>query len=91
VWKVTEAYTATEFPDDETCVGYAIDVYQESINKTFRGSVNFNYLKRLMANFYEVVQRDDALKRGCPTAPACLSSCMRIPYGAHQANAIHGI
>lgn len=64
VWQVTKAYTATEFPDDETCLGYAIDVYQESINKTFREYlVNFNYLKRLMANFgFEVVQRDDALK-----------------------------
>jgi hypothetical protein len=64
VWQVTKAYTATEFLDDETCVGYAIDVYQESINKTFREYlVNFNYLERLMANFgFEVVQRDDALK-----------------------------
>ena len=64
VWQVTKAYAATEFPDDETCVGYAIDVYQESINKTFREYlVNFNYLKRLMANFgFEVVQRDDAVK-----------------------------
>ena len=64
VWHVTKAYNATEFPDDETCVGYAIDVYQESINKTFREYlVNFNYLKRLMANFgFDVVQRDDAAK-----------------------------
>ena len=64
VWQVTKAYTATEFLDDETCVGYAIDVYQESINKTFREYlVNFNYLERLMVNFgFEVVQRDDALK-----------------------------
>jgi hypothetical protein len=64
VWQVTKAYSATEFLDDETSVGYAIDVYQESINKTFREYlVNFNYLKRLMANFgFEVVQRDDAAK-----------------------------
>jgi hypothetical protein len=64
VWQVSKAYTAAEFPDDDTCVGYAIDVYQESINKTFREYlVNFNYLKRLMANFgFEVVQRDDAVK-----------------------------
>ena len=68
VWQVTKAYAATEFPDDETCVGYAIDVYQESINKTFREYlVNFNYLKRVMANFgFEVVARDDALKLGLP-------------------------
>jgi hypothetical protein len=68
VWQVTKAYAATEFPDDETCVGYAIDVYQESINKTFREYlVNFNYLKRLMANFgFEVVPREDALKLGLP-------------------------
>jgi len=64
VWQVTKAYAATEFPDDETSVGYAIDVYQESINKTFREYlVNFNYLKRMMSNFgFEVVERDDALK-----------------------------
>jgi hypothetical protein len=64
VWQVTKAYTAAEFPDDETCVGYAIDVYQESINKTFREYlVNFNYLKRLIANFgFELVPRDDAVK-----------------------------
>jgi hypothetical protein len=68
VWQVTKAFTSTEFPDDETCVGYAIDVYQESINKTFREYlVNFNYLKRLMANFgFEVVPREDALKLGLP-------------------------
>ena len=68
VWHVTKAYTATEFLDDESCIGYAIDVYQESINKTFREYlVNFNYLKRLMANFgFDVVQRDDALKLGMP-------------------------
>jgi len=68
VWQVTKAYAATEFPDDETCVGYAIDVYQESINKTFREYlVNFAYLKRLMANFgFEVVPREDALKLGLP-------------------------
>ena len=68
VWQVTKAYAATEFPDDETCVGYAIDVYQESINKTFREYlVNFDYLKRLMENFgFEVLQRDDALKLGLP-------------------------
>ena len=64
VWQVTKAYAATEFPDDETSVGYAVDVYQESINKTFREYlVNFNYLKRMMSNFgFEVVERDDALK-----------------------------
>lgn len=64
VWQVTKAYTATEFLDDETCLGYAIDVYQESINKTFREYlVNFNYLKRLMTNYgFEVVHRDDANK-----------------------------
>jgi hypothetical protein len=68
VWQVTKAYAATEFLDDETCVGYAIDVYQESINKTFREYlVNFAYLKRLMANFgFEVVPREDALKLGLP-------------------------
>ena len=64
VWQVTKAFASTEFLDDETSVGYAIDVYQESINKTFREYlVNFNYLKRMMSNFgFDVVEREDALK-----------------------------
>ena len=52
IWEITKKYGQTELLDDESCLGYAIDVYQESINKTFREYlVNFNYLNRLLENY----------------------------------------
>jgi len=52
IWEITKRYVNTEFNDDESCLGYAIDIFQESINKTFREYlVNFNYLIRLMENY----------------------------------------
>ena len=51
IWKLTKKYDATDFNDDESSLGYAIDIYQETINKTFREYlVNFKYLTRIMEN-----------------------------------------
>ena len=36
MWSVTKQYNRDTYEPDESCVGYPIDVYQESINKTFR-------------------------------------------------------
>ena len=35
MWDVKKLYASNEFNDDESSLGYKIDVYQESINKTF--------------------------------------------------------
>ena len=35
VWELTKKYDSDTFEDNETSVGYAIDIYQETINKTF--------------------------------------------------------
>ena len=44
IWQITKKYSYGSFDDTETSIGYAIDIYQESINKTFRDYfVNFNY------------------------------------------------
>lgn len=52
VWSITKKYDFSEYLDDESCLGYAIDVYQESINKTFREYlVNYNYLNRILNNY----------------------------------------
>ena len=61
VWSITRQYAYDKrdkqggsggYLDDETSVGYAIDVYQESINKTHREYlVNMTYLTRLMENY----------------------------------------
>ena len=36
IWEITKRYNHENFNNDESCLGYAIDIYQETINKTFR-------------------------------------------------------
>jgi len=51
IWELTKKYEAADFIDDETSLGYGIDIYQETINKTFREYlVNYKYLLRIMEN-----------------------------------------
>jgi hypothetical protein len=51
IWELTKKFDATDFIDDETSLGYGIDIYQETINKTFREYlVNYKYLLRVMEN-----------------------------------------
>jgi len=51
IWEITKKYDAQEFNDDESSLGYPINVYQETINKTFMEYlVNFKYLIRIMEN-----------------------------------------
>lgn len=52
IWEVEKMYDKNDFNDNETSFGYAINVYQESINKTFKEYlVNFNYLSILLENY----------------------------------------
>ena len=51
VWEVTKKYDNLRFMNDESCLGYTVDVYQETINKTFSEYlVNYDYLIRLISN-----------------------------------------
>lgn len=52
ILKIKKQYLQTGFPNDEDSLGYAIDVFQESINKTFREYlVNYEYLVRIMSDY----------------------------------------
>ena len=52
IWEVTKHYDSDTLENNATSVGMAIDVYQETINKTFREYlVNFNYLDKLMQEY----------------------------------------
>ena len=64
IWQITKKYSYKNFDDDETSLGYAIDIYQESINKTFREYlVNFEYLIRIMENYgFIVAPKDDLIR-----------------------------
>lgn len=52
IWEVTKQYDNSEFENNSNCIGMAIDVYQDSINKVFREYlVNFNYLDKLLQEY----------------------------------------
>ena len=62
IWEVTKQYNNTEFNNDDSSIGCAIDVYQESINKVFREYlVNFTYFIRVMENYGFVLLSQDEL------------------------------
>ena len=52
ILEITKQYDETEFNNDSSCLGYAIEVLQETINVRWKEYlVNFNYLIRVMENF----------------------------------------
>ena len=51
IWEISKGYSNESFNDDESSLGYSINVYQETINKVIREYlVNFEYFKRVMEN-----------------------------------------
>ena len=64
IWEVTKRYDRKEFSDNVSCLGYKIDVYQESINKTFSEFlVNYDYLTQLLENYGFVLLKRDELSK----------------------------
>ena len=68
IWQIVKEYDDTVFEDDESCIGYKISVYQDSINKMFpEYLVNYDYLNRIMEDYgFTVLPREDAKKIGLP-------------------------
>ena len=68
VWRVVKNYAQEEFNDDETCLGYEIPVFQESINKlAVEYLVNFNYLVYLMSFYgFTLISKQQAKSFGLP-------------------------
>jgi hypothetical protein len=69
IFELTKQYNHTGYSPDETCLGYAINVYQETINKTFREYlVNFDYFVKVMEDFgFVLVTKEAAHKMGLPS------------------------
>jgi len=69
IFGLTKQYSFTGFPEDENSTGYAIDVYQESINKVFREYlVNFRYFVRLMDDYgFTLISQEEASAMGLPS------------------------
>ena len=70
LWEVTKRYAHENFPPNAASIGYAIDVYQESINKTAREFlVNFEYLTRLLEDYGLVLlERKEANELNLPNS-----------------------
>tara|TARA_B100001063_G_scaffold59787_1_gene54007 strand:- start:2312 stop:4969 length:2658 start_codon:yes stop_codon:yes gene_type:complete len=75
ICEITKQYDRDDFNDDLTSLGYPIDVFQESINKTFREYlVNFTYLTRVLENYGLVpVKKDELKKMGIPNSSGSFS------------------
>ena len=75
IYEITKLYDETGFPDDEESIGYPINVYQESINLTFKEYlVNFTYLTQLMENYgFLLVTKDEAARMNLPSGSGLFS------------------
>ena len=68
MWEIKKQYSQTTFENNMSSLGYQIDVYQESINKTFSEYlVNYDYLTRLLENYgFILITRQEAKDMGLP-------------------------
>jgi hypothetical protein len=89
IWEVTKEYSQTTYDTDISCVGYAIDVYQDSINKTIKEYlVNFTYFTELMRGYgFELLKRDEAVKLGLPNSSGMFSELFAVMESEIQQDA----
>jgi hypothetical protein len=75
IWEIKKQYSAKKFEDDITCLGYKIDVFQESINKSFSEFlVNYDYLNRVMEDYgFKLITREEARAIGMPEGSGLFS------------------
>jgi hypothetical protein len=68
IWQIIKDYQSDEYLDDESCIGYKIDVYQESINQIIgEYLVNYDYLNRIMEDYGFIrINTEDSKKLGLP-------------------------
>ena len=62
IWSITKSYNAATFEDNESCLGYKIDVYQDSINQTLpEFLVNFDFLTSTLEKYgFNLLTREEA-------------------------------
>ena len=80
VWSITKQYDATIFEDNESCLGYKIDVYQDSINQTLpEYLVNFDFLTSTMDKYgFSLVTRDEAIQMKLPEGSGMFSELFNV-------------
>ena len=75
IWEIVKDYGAETFDDDSSCIGYKINVYQESINQyIYEYLVNYDYLNRLMEAYgFKLVNKEEANEMGLPEGSGLFS------------------
>jgi len=70
MWEITKQYDSDTFDNNESCLGYQIDVYQESINKVFpEYLVNYDYLIRLLEQYgFALLTAKESQEMGIPSS-----------------------
>ena len=66
IFEIQKMYSETGFADDETSIGYPINVFQESINNyAVEYLVNYEFFRRSMENYgFQVVTDEEARSHG---------------------------
>lgn len=75
IWQIVKNYDSEVFEDNSSCIGYKIDVYQESINQLLpEYLINFDYLIRIMENYgFKLIDRNEAQNLGLPEGSGLFS------------------
>ena len=70
MWEITKQYDSDTFDNNESCLGYQVDVYQESINKIFpEYLVNYDYLIRILEQYgFALLTVPECQELGMPTS-----------------------
>ena len=80
IWEVIKQYDSNIFNDDESSIGYPIDIYQETIGKMFREYlVNFTYLIRLMEDYgFSLISKEEANLINLPNSTGLFSEMFSL-------------
>jgi len=75
VWEIVKGYNSTSLEDNSSCIGYRIDVYQDSINQLITEYlVNFDYLDSVLDNYgFKLIDREEAISMGLPEGSGLFS------------------
>jgi hypothetical protein len=93
IWEIKKEYDDDNFPDDSNCLGYKIDVFQESINQMIpEYLVNFVYLNRLMEDFgFKSISREEAKQLGLPEGNGLFSELYMMMLEEMNKNKYSGL
>ena len=64
IWEITKEYNKNTYEDNDSCLGYTISIFQDSINKKIEEYlVNFQYLEDILQQYGFRILNKDELKK----------------------------